>query len=101
MNWFQQNRFLGSFLAALGLATLLAGYFLLHEKSAADDQETRLETTINELTRLRRSSPFPNEENLEKTKAQTDTYRSSLLTLENELKARTLPIVPMQPNEFQ
>ena len=101
MNWFQQNRFLGSFLVALGLATLLAGYFLLHEKSAADDQETRLETTINELTRLRRSSPFPNEENLEKTKAQADTYRSSLLTLENELKARTLPIVPMQPNEFQ
>ena len=101
MNWFQQNRFLGSFLAALALTTLLAGYFLLHEKSAADDQETRLETTINELTGLRRSRPFPSEENLEKTKAQTDTYRSSLLALENELKARTLPIVPIQPNEFQ
>lgn len=101
MNWFQQNRFLGTFLGALALATLLAGYFLLHEKGAADDQGTRLETAINELTRLRRSSPFPNEENLEKTKAQTDSYGSSLLALEKELKARTLPIVPIQPNEFQ
>jgi hypothetical protein len=101
MNWFQQNRFLGSFLGACALATLLAGYFLIHEKAAADDQETRLETTINDLTRLRRSSPFPNEENLKKTKAQTDIYRSSLLALENELKTRTLPILPIQPNEFQ
>jgi hypothetical protein len=101
MNWFQENRFLGSFLGAFALATLLAGYFLIHEKGAADDQETRLETTINDLTRLRRSNPFPSEDNLKKTKAQTDTYRSSLLALENELKARTLPIVPIQPNEFQ
>jgi hypothetical protein len=101
MNWFQQNRFLGGFLGVLALATLLDGSFLLHEKGAADKQEARLEATINELTRLRRSRPFPNEKNLEKTKAQSDTYRSSLLTLENELKTRTLPIVPMQPNEFQ
>ena len=101
MNWFQQNRFLGIFLGAFALATLLAGYFLLHEKGAADLQEARLQRTINELTRLRRSRPFPNEENLQKTKTETDSYRSSLLALENELKARTLPIAPIQPNEFQ
>ena len=59
MNWFQQNRFLGIFLAALVFATLLSVYFLLHEKSAADREEARLETTINELTRLRRSSAVP------------------------------------------
>jgi hypothetical protein len=101
MNWFQQNRFLGIFLGAFALCTLLAGYFLIHEKNAADLQEARLERTINELTRLRRSRPFPNEENLQKTKTETDSYRSSLLALENELKARTLAIAPIQPNEFQ
>ena len=101
MNWFQQNRFLGIFLGAFALATLLAGYFLVHEKGAAGDAGTRLETTINELTRLRRSRPFPNEDNLKKTKAQTDTYRSSLLALKTELKGRTLPIAPILPNEFQ
>ena len=101
MNWFQQNRFLGVFLGAFALATLLAGYFLLHEKGAADIQEARLERTINELSRLRRSRPFPNVENLQKTKTETDSYRGSLLALETELKARTLPIAPIQPNEFQ
>ena len=101
MNWFQQNRFLGSFLVALALATLLSGYFLIHQKGAADEEQTRLEGTINELTRLRASSPFPNEENLQKTKTQTDSYRGSLLAIENQLKTRMFPLLPLQPNEFQ
>ena len=101
MNWFQQNRFLGTFLAAFALATLLSGYFLLHEKSAAAEELERLDATINELNRLRASTPFPNEENLGKTKAQTDSYRTSLQTLEDELKTRMFPRPPLQPNEFQ
>ena len=101
MNWFQQNRFLGTFLAALAFATLLSGYFLLHEKSAAAEQQERLDATINELNRLRASTPFPNEENLRKTKEQTDSYRTSLQALEDELKTRMFPRPPLQPNEFQ
>lgn len=101
MNWFLQNRFLGGFLAALSLTTILAVGFLFHEKGAADDQQSRLDATMAELTRLRAGKPFPKSENVEKTKAQTDSYRSSLAELETELKTRTLPIVPMQPNEFQ
>lgn len=101
MNWFQQNKFLGSFLVALALSTLLAGSFFLHEKGAADAEQTRLETTLNELYRLRSSRPFPNGANLRKSKAQADDYRASLGALESELKARTLPVVPLQPNEFQ
>ena len=101
MNWFQQNRFLGVFLGALGLATLFCLCFLVHEKRAAHDATTRLETTVNELNRLRRSVPFPNEKNLRKTKAQTETYRASLLALESELRGWMLPKLPLQPNEFQ
>ncbi|MBA3544624.1 MAG: hypothetical protein H0T83_09335 [Chthoniobacterales bacterium] len=101
MNWFQQNRFLGFFLAALAVATLLSGFFLLHEKGAADGARAHLEATVNELTRLRGSAPFPNEENVRKTKAQADSYRSSLVALVNELKTRMFPKPPLQPNEFQ
>ncbi len=101
MNWFQQNRFFGAFLAALAFAVLLSGYFLFHEKNAADEQQQRLDATINELNRLRASTPFPNEENLRRTKAQTDSYRSSLEALEKELKSRMFPRPPLQPNEFQ
>lgn len=101
MNWFQQNRFLGTFLAALAFATLVSGWFLLHEKSAADEGQEQLNATTTELNRLRASSPFPNEENLQKTKAQTDSYRTSLQALEAELKTRMFPRSPLQPNEFQ
>jgi len=101
MNWFQQNRFLGMFLGALGLVTLLSLWFVWHEKGAADAAQARLEETVNELSRLRRSTPFPDEENLKKTKAQTEGYRASLLALEVELKTRMFPRLPLQPNEFQ
>lgn len=101
MNWFKQNRFLGFLLVALALATVLSGFFLLHEKGAADEARGRLETTINDLTRLRQSAPFPNGANLRKTKAQTDSYRSSLLALVKELKTHMFPRPPLQPNEFQ
>lgn len=101
MNWFRQNRFLGLFLGALAFATLLSVYFLLHEKGAAEEAGARLETTVAELNRLRGSAPFPNDENLRKTKSQTDNYRNSLLALEAELKSRMFPKPPLQPNEFQ
>ena len=101
MNWFQQNRFLGLFLGALAFATLLSVYFLLHEKGAAEEAGARLENTVTELNRLRASAPFPNEENLRKTKTQTDSYRNSLLALEAELKSHMFPKPPLQPNEFQ
>ena len=101
MNWFQQNRFPGTFPVTLVGATLLGGYFLLHEGGAAKAQEKRLGTTIKELNRLRTSIPFPNEQNLRDTRTQTDSYRASLQALERELKTRVLPEVPLQPSEFQ
>ncbi len=101
MNWFRQNRFLGGFLVALGLATLLSLCIFFRAKAAADAGEERLHRTIAELTRLRASAPFPNEDNLRKTRAQTAGYRSSLLALESELKKRMFPRPPLQPSEFQ
>ena len=101
MNWLQPDRFLGAFFSLFGLTTLLALWFLVHEKTAAQRVEARLEATVNELARLRRNRPFPNEENLRTTRAQIDSYRASLLVLETELKSRMFPRVPLQPNEFQ
>ncbi len=101
MNWFRRNRFLGPFLGALSLAALGSACFLFHEKSAADNAQVRFGETINELARLRRSTPFPNEENLRKTRTQTESYHTSLLALENDLKNRMFAQLPLQPNEFQ
>jgi hypothetical protein len=68
MNWFQQNRFLGIFIGGLAFATLLSASFLFYEKSAAAREQVRLETTIDELTRLQRSAPLPSEENFRRAR---------------------------------
>lgn len=101
MSWFRQNRFLGAFLIVFAVLTILALYFLLHEKGRADEEQARLESTATDLNRLRASKPFPNETNLRKTREQVESYRASLAALESDLKTRTLPAVPIQPNEFQ
>jgi len=101
MNWFQQNRFLGIFIGGLALTTLLSASFLFHVKRGADREQARLETTIVELTRLRRSTPFPSEENFRREETQSDSYHALLLALKNELKTRMFPKRPLLPNEFQ
>ncbi len=101
MNWFRQNQFLGGFLVALGLGTLLCLVFLWFEKGAAAAGQERLQTTVMELNRLRRSIPFPNEENVRQMKAQTDSYRSSLAALEEDMRGRVLSQPALEPNEFQ
>jgi len=101
MNWFQQNRFLGIFFGSLTFATLLSAVLLFHERNAAAREQARLETTIDELTRLQRSTPFPSEENFRRAKTQADSYNDLLLALKNEMKMRTFPKPPLLPNEFQ
>lgn len=101
MNWFRQNRFLGFFLGALVLATVLALVFLFHEMGAAGDQQTRLETTAAEMQRLHAGHPFPTESNLKKMRAEVAAYRDSLGALEKELQTRSFPLAPLQPSEFQ
>ncbi|HEY2802064.1 MAG TPA: Amuc_1100 family pilus-like protein [Chthoniobacterales bacterium] len=101
MNWFRQNQFLGGFLIGFTLLTLGGLAFFLREKSAADDQATRLKATRSELQRLHGSRPFPKRANLRKMKSQTESYRSSLGALEAKLKTCSLPLEPLQPDEFQ
>ena len=101
MNWFQQNKFLGSFLAAVGIASLVAIILLLYARSGFTRANEQLAETAAELNRLQSLNPFPNEANFQTMKAQTAEYGVALGKLKEELKTRVLPVTPMQPNEFQ
>jgi hypothetical protein len=101
VNWFRQNRFVGTFLIALGVCMLAALWFLFSAKSDCDDASTRLNQTVAELNRLENLSPYPSEENLRKMKGHADDYATALAKLKDELKMRVLPAAPMAPNEFQ
>ncbi len=101
MNWFQQNRWLGTFLIVLGVCTLASGYFLFSAKSGADDALARFNEAAAERNRLEGLDPFPTEANYKKMKVHLENYAASLDKLKEDLKTRALPVPPMAPNEFQ
>ena len=101
MNWFRENRFLGTFLIASGLALLAALWFLFSAKSDWDDASARFTNASNELNRLDRLAPYPSGENLRKMKAHAEDYSTALAKLKDELKMRVTPAPSMAPNEFQ
>ena len=101
MNWFRENRFLGTVVVLFVTALLGALWFLWSAKSDWDEASARFTNTAAELNRLERLGPYPNGENLRKMKAHGENYTSAIAKLKDELKMRVAPVVPMAPNEFQ
>lgn len=101
MNWFRENRFLGTFLIVFGVCALGAVWFLFGAKSDWDGAAIRFNQTVAELNRLERLAPYPSGENLRQMKAHVDDYATALAKLKDELKTRVFPLPLMAPNEFQ
>jgi len=101
MNWFRENRFLGTFLVVVGVALIAAIWFLFSAKSDWDEASTRFSNASTELNRLERLAPYPSADNLRKMKAHAEDYSTALAKLKDELKTRVAPPQPMAPNEFQ
>lgn len=101
MNWFSQNRWLGTFLIGFGVALIAALYFLFSAKSSSNEAQVRFQEAITEKNRLERLDPFPSEANFRKMKQHLENYGATLNKLKEELKARVPSPPPLAPNEFQ
>src|ERR1700682_1683299 len=102
MNWFQQNRWLGTFLIAFGVCTLIAVYFLFSAQSSFNEASARFNDAAAERHRLESLDPFPSEANYRKMKLHVENYSAALDKLKEDLKTRMLPAPPsLAPNEFQ
>jgi hypothetical protein len=101
MNWFGQNRWLGTFLIALIVLTLGALYFLFSARSNSDQAFAKFQEAVTEKNRLDRLDPFPSEANFRKMKLHLENYTATLDKLKEELKARVPNPTPLAPNEFQ
>jgi hypothetical protein len=101
MNWFRENRWLGTFLIVFGVCTLLALYFLFAAKGAFEEATARFKDAAAERNRLEHLNPFPNEANYRQMKTHLENYRASLNRMKEELKTQMLPATPLAPNEFQ
>lgn len=102
MNWFQENRFLGTFLAALAGGTLLSLIFLWWARSGFEEAKMQFDQQATELATLQRHNPFPSEANLKKVKNQAEEYATAVAAFKEEVKTHALPApAEMKPNEFQ
>jgi hypothetical protein len=101
MNWYRENRWLGNFLLAFAGATLLALWFLFYAKGAFADAMMEFNQAASVRSRLEHLTPFPNEDNIKKTRLALENYKVRLDATKAELSAQVLPAPPLAPNEFQ
>jgi len=101
MNWYRENRWLGNFFTASGLAALLGIWFLLSARSGFGDASAEFNAAATERSRLEHLNPFPNEDNFRKTQSALDNYGATLSKLKDELRAHVPQAAPLAPNEFQ
>src|SRR5207248_163986 len=101
MNWFQQNRWLGTFLIIVGVCTLAAGFFLFYAKSGSEGALAQFNEAAAERSRLERLDPYPKAANVTEMTKHLQNYTQSLDKLKADLKTRMLPAAGLAPNEFQ
>ena len=101
MNWFQQNRWLGTFLIAFGICVLIAGVLFFLARSNWNRARSVFDKEAAERSRLERLDPFPNDANYRKMKVLLENYSAALDKLKEELKKEAFPAPPLAPNEFQ
>jgi hypothetical protein len=101
MKWFQQNRWLGMFLIACAICSLLAAVLLYWTRSKWSEARQVFDKAAAERSRLERLDPFPNDANYGKLKVHIENYSAALDKFKEELKKEVAPVPPLPPNEFQ
>jgi len=102
MNWFRENRWLGTFLIVFGLVLLGAIYFLFEARGDFDQSAAQFNEATTERNRLEHLDPFPNEDNARKMQMHLEEYGVAVNKLKEELKKQVMAAPPtIAPNEFQ
>ena len=101
MKWFQQNRWLGTFLILFGICVLFIGFLFFWTRGKWSDARQAFDKAAAERSRLERLDPFPNDANYRKLKVLLENYSAALDKFKEDLKKEAVPETPLAPNEFQ
>jgi hypothetical protein len=101
MKWFQENRWLGTFLIVFATCVLFAGVLLYWTRTKWNDARQAFDTAAAERSRLQGLDPFPNDANYRKLKVHLENYSTARDQFKEELKKEVAPGPPLAPNEFQ
>lgn len=99
--WFQQNRWLGTFLVVADTAMLIAVILLWMARSSYENAFVRFKEATSERNRLERLDPFPNDNNYKEMQNFVRVYGTTLNAFEKEIKRHVLLEPPLPSNEFQ
>lgn len=102
MKWLRENPFVAGLIVITVVGVGALGYFLsqfIGEYNTASEEYT---AGVQTLQGLQNRVPFPNNDNLQKTKALEEQYRAALNTFWQSLAKMNVPIDPsVQPQQFQ
>lgn len=102
MKWLQENPFLAGLCAVTLVGAGILGFLLSQALTRYQEASDGYTASVQKLHGLQERAPFPNAENLEKSKAVADGYRSDLENLRRKLQAMEPAINPaVTPQQFQ
>ena len=102
MNWLKENPFVSGLIAVTVVATGVLVFFLTQSMTRFQETSDAYTQAVQKLHTLQNRVPFPNAENLEKTKQLEAQYKKELTDLQQHLQKMEIPIVPnVSPQGFQ
>ena len=102
MKWLQDNPFLAGLCAVTLVGAGVLGFLLSQALTRYQEASDGYSQAVQKLHTLQKRVPFPNSENLQKSKEVAAQYRSDLEDLRRKLQAMELPINPsVTPQQFQ
>ncbi len=102
MNWFRENPFVAGITAFTVVAAGALIFLVTQAMAQYSDVSAAYTQAVQKLQTLQNRSPFPNAENLEKTKALETQYKKDLTALQEQLTKLEAPLNPdIRPQQFQ
>lgn len=102
MNWFRENPFIAGLTAFTVVAAGALIFLLTQAMTSYGDISGQYTAAVQELQKLQNRSPFPNAENLAKTKELEAKYRQELTALQQQLSKLEAPLnAEVRPQVFQ
>lgn len=102
MNWFRENPFVAGLLAFTVVAAGALVFLTTQAMTTYTDVADQYAQAVQKLHTLQNRAPFPNAQNLEKTKALEAEYKAGLTALQQQMLKLEAPIDPnVGPQQFQ
>jgi hypothetical protein len=102
VSWLRENLLLAGLVAAILIVGGALTFFMVQAMTRYHETLDAYQQAVRRLHVLQSRSPFPNAENLEKSRLLTERYKSEFESLRSQVAKMQMPINPdIQPQKFQ